>query len=214
MKSKTLVHGIGINDADYVTQLFEQLPKLNGKRRQKLIWSCPYYNKWKSMIGRCYYEKSLVSFPTYRSCTVTAGWLRFSCFREWYVEQERRGVVTDGGIHLDKDLLGNGVYSPEVCVFIHPKVNTFIKDNQNDRGELPLGVSCSSRYSAKFEAWCRTPFKRRSVYLGISNSESALIGVSEEVLISLGKKLEANKQLRCELARKFTKTKVIKTPLH
>lgn len=167
MKSKKLVHGVGINDADYVTQIFEQLPKLNGKRQQKLIWSCPYYNKWKGMLSRCYSEKRLVSFPTYRSCTVDTEWLHFSCFREWYIGQEDKGVVTDGGVHLDKDLFGNGVYSPEICVFIHPKVNTFIKDNQSDRGELPLGVNCSSRNSDKFEAFCRTPFQRKSEYLGV-----------------------------------------------
>ena len=51
-----LVCGVGVNDAVYPTQKYE-----NGKR----VWICPYYQKWKSMLERCYRTKYLARRPTY-----------------------------------------------------------------------------------------------------------------------------------------------------
>lgn len=43
MKIRKLVCGVGINDADYVVKKQETIGYVNGKRKQKLIWVCPFY---------------------------------------------------------------------------------------------------------------------------------------------------------------------------
>ena len=48
-KTSRLVFGVGINDSDYPTSKRISLPKINGERSQKLIWTCPFYAKWKDM---------------------------------------------------------------------------------------------------------------------------------------------------------------------
>lgn len=55
-----IVYGVGINDADYVTQ-----PTVNGGRG-----SCLFYQTWRSMIERCYSLKRLKKFPSYLGCSV------------------------------------------------------------------------------------------------------------------------------------------------
>ena len=50
IKKNKLVYGWGVNDVDYVVQIKEELPKVNGKRKRKTIWVCPYYQKWKSIL--------------------------------------------------------------------------------------------------------------------------------------------------------------------
>ena len=52
MKTKKLVYGVGINDADYVTRKWETI-EVNDKQKQKLVWICPYYSVWTHMLERC-----------------------------------------------------------------------------------------------------------------------------------------------------------------
>ena len=42
LKNK-LIYGVGINDANYKLWIIEELPRTNGKRKEKLIWKCIYY---------------------------------------------------------------------------------------------------------------------------------------------------------------------------
>lgn len=53
MKSGKLVHGVGINDADYAVTKWETVI-VNGKQKQKLIWFCPFHRAWGNMLQRCY----------------------------------------------------------------------------------------------------------------------------------------------------------------
>ena len=132
VKNKTeLVYGVGINDADYQVMINETI---DGK--DKILWRCPYYVKWTHMIARCYSERELEKYPTYRGCVVCEEWLYFSNFREWMIQQEWEDRC------LDKDFLveNNKVYSPSTCVFVPSKVNVFITARGNDRGKYPLGV--------------------------------------------------------------------------
>lgn len=48
-----LVQGVGVNDADYPVTKEEVI---NGKR--KYVWVCPYYARWRSLLGRCYSKLS------------------------------------------------------------------------------------------------------------------------------------------------------------
>lgn len=63
--------------------------------------------------------------------------------------------------HLDKDLLGGNLYSPETCVFISNEMNSFIKSSQNKYG-LPRGVSKSTSGSV----YAKIVIAGESVYLG------------------------------------------------
>ena len=161
IKVKKLVFGVGVNDADYVTKVFETIGYVDGKRKQKLVWVCPYYRVWTSMLKRCYSTKYQEKYPTYKGCTVSDEWLTFSVFKSWMESQDFEGK------QLDKDLLfeGNKVYSAETCVFVTKVVNTFIIDCGSTRGELPIGV-CWNKRDEKFVAQCRNPFTDKRGHLG------------------------------------------------
>lgn len=165
-KNKKLVCGVGINDADYVVQKFETIGYVNGKRKQKTVWTCPCYRAWRQMLMRCYDAKYQEKRPTYAGCTVSEEWLTFSNFRAWMKKQEWEGK------QLDKDLLfqGNKVYSADTCVFVSPLVNTFTIDRGNDRGKWLVGVDWHKQ-TEKFRAHCSNPFTRKKEYLGLFTCE-------------------------------------------
>lgn len=157
--------GFGINDSTERTQIFSSRA---GGATSSRIWACIYYDRWKGMLGRCYLVERLKKFPTYNKCSVCPEWKYFSAFRSWCIKQESyMGYSITQELHLDKDLFGCGkVYSPVNCVFIHNKVNTFLKENISNRGDHPLGVN-TNKSGKKYESWCRTPFERKSEYLGV-----------------------------------------------
>lgn len=158
---KILVYGVGINDASYNLSLKEELPRINGKRRQKHVWICPYYVAWKGMLQRCYSDAWHIKYPTYKDCTVCDEWLLFSNFKSWMEQQDWKGK------QLDKDILspGNKIYSSETCIFVSVKVNSFITERQNDRGEYPIGVNWH-KASQKFISKCSQLNGERK-YLGL-----------------------------------------------
>ncbi len=169
MKNKTkkrLVCGVGVNDADYAVRKYEENGYVNGKRKQRLVWECPFYRVWKSMLERCYSNKTQEKNPTYKGCSVSEEWLLFSNFRGWMVTQDWDGK------HLDKDLLleGNKVYSAETCVFVTRMVNNFTLDRGNDRGEWMIGVNWH-KGNNKFRSRCCNPFTKRGENLGYFDSE-------------------------------------------
>lgn len=164
-----LVHGVGYNDVDYVTQKFIS-ETVNGVRSTKQTWVCPYYRKWKDMLKRCYYQ---TDFPTYKECYVSEDWLLFSRFRTWCIQQEFEYSIDIGTLQLDKDLLveGNKEYCKECCVFVDNKVNTFILDSKKIRGDYLIGA-CLNKTKTKYESWCRSIHDRKQEYLGVYTYES------------------------------------------
>ena len=161
-----LVHGMGTNDADYVVQRKETIGYVDGKRKQKLVWICKYYQAWKGMIQRCYSAKYQKSRPTYAGCSVSEEWLTFSNFKAWMVAQDWEGK------QLDKDLLieGNKVYSPETCAFVTQMVNSFTIDSGAARGEWLIGVNWD-KGTNKFRARCHNPFSGEQENLGLVTCE-------------------------------------------
>lgn len=140
MKSKKLVLGIGVNDAEYIIQ-----PVINGK--QVL---CPFYQRWMSMLTRCYSDKFKKIRPTYTGCSVSKEWLTFSNFKNWMVKQDWQGK------DLDKDLLiqGNKVYSSESCLFVASEINKLLGDHKAKRGLFPIGVhfyKTTNKYQSKIK---------------------------------------------------------------
>ncbi len=168
-KKGKLIHGMGVNDVDYVVQKMVEYPKVQGKRIQKLEWICPYYQKWKDMLKRCnevYWKK----YPTYFGCTVCVDWLHLSNFIKWVDSQPNRDWQS---CTLDKDLLikGNKTYSPDTCVFVDEIINCFIVSTDKTN----TGVSCLNRKNTdlkNYGAWCRDPFKNKSEYLGSFYTEA------------------------------------------
>ena len=131
------VCGVGINDADYVLFIYKEFPRTNGKQNRKLIWKCPFYSKWVSMLERCFSKSYQEKRPIYKGCSVCEEWLTFSNFKSWMEQQDWEGK------QLDKDLLvyNNKVYSPETCVFIAHSINLFLLKSDKNRGVYPIGVS-------------------------------------------------------------------------
>lgn len=152
MKTRKLVRGVGVNDADYVVQRNETVV-VNGKRKLKLVWVCLYYKTWTNMINRCYSTKFQERQPTYIGCTVSKEWLTFSNFRSWMEKQDFANK------QLDKDLLfeGNKIYSPETCVFVSGMVNSFANDQGAARGDCLVGV-CWRKGMSKYKSQCGNPF--------------------------------------------------------
>ena len=134
---KCLVYGVGINDADYRVQENKCYTNNLGKRATEVLWRCPYYDRWYGMIRRCYSERELSRFPTYKGCSVCEEWLTFSNFKSWMEQQDWEGK------HLDKDLLiyKNKVYSSETCVFVDYKVNLFIIKGSTSKSNLFVNPS-------------------------------------------------------------------------
>lgn len=111
-KARKPVYGVGINDADYVTQ-----PKDRGLR-------CPIFDRWHSMIRRCYSENSRIRNPSYEMVTVCQDWLVYSNFKIWMESQTWKGLA------LDKDILGDGnLYAPGTCAFVPQDVNSFFAES-------------------------------------------------------------------------------------
>lgn len=161
MEDKKLVYGIGINDSDYVVKKWETIGCVNGKRKRKQVWICPFYKAWKSMLVRCYSSKHQERHPTYKGCSVSEDWLTFSNFKRWMEAQDWEGK------HLDKDLLfeGNKVYSEETCVFVSSLTNTFVNESNSARGNLPIGVSWFDRDS-KYRVNISNPFTKKREHIG------------------------------------------------
>lgn len=166
MKIRKLVCGVGINDADYVVQKFETIRDINGKRKRRLVWECPFYRTWCGMLRRCYSIKLHEEYPTYIGCSVSEEWKRFRNFKSWMEKQDWEGK------HLDKDLLfeGNKVYSEDTCAFVLKMVNTFTTDCAASRGEWLIGV-CWNKGRNKFMSSCRNPLTNIREHLGYFDSE-------------------------------------------
>ena len=151
-KKTKLVFGVGANDADYF---------VTKKENGKIVWMCPYYRTWTSMLRRAYSDKYKQKNPTYEGVIVCEEWRSFMRFRAWMVSQGW------GGKQLDKDILveGNKEYSPDTCVFVDGVVNSFLTDRAAARGEWPIGVYWNER-NQKFEGQCRNPLTKEKEYLG------------------------------------------------
>lgn len=166
-KKNKLIFGWGVNDVDYSVTRSEVV---NGKK--KIVWICPYYRKWLGILTRCFCPKYQERQPTYKGCTVSEDWKYLSDFIKWVDSQPNRDWMD---CEADKDFLSanNKHYSSDTVVFIPAKVNLFIIDRGNGRGNCMIGV-CNKHYNSKkspYEAQCRNPFNGERGYIGVFSSE-------------------------------------------
>ena len=157
-----LIHGVGVNDLDYRTQIKEWVTKNGGKRIQKSVFRCKYYTVWGDMLKRCYSKKYLESRPTYTGTIVCSEWLSATKFKEWMEKQDWQGKC------LDKDIIvpGSRLYSPETCAFVLNATNSFVIARDVSRGDYPIGASLHKN-TGKYQATCGNPFTGKQEHLGL-----------------------------------------------
>lgn len=126
------------------------------------------YSMWKEMLRRCYStcESDQTKNATYLSCEVCDEWRTFSIFETWVISFPNYWEK-----QLDKDLLikGNKLYSPDTCLLISKKLNTFLtdyrKNNKEYIGSHPYTMSSRAR------AYISNPLTNTREYLGSFPSE-------------------------------------------
>lgn len=188
-----LVHSVGINDADYPVA---KTDTADGKTKQ--VWMCPYYNRWKSMLERCYSNSYQNKFPSYVGCVVCEEWLTFSNFKSWMEKQDWQGK------QLDKDLLGDGkIYSPDVCCFISDDLNKFLTFRKSSNKGLPSGVS---KIGNSFKVQISNPILKKISYFGCyKTTQDALdVWVKQKMAIAENiQELSDNNSLLCAVKQKI-----------
>lgn len=147
---RRLIHGWGINDADYPLVIREYDGWTNGKQNLKTVWRCPFYNRWCSIIQRGHSTSFKESNPSYEECFVSEDWKYFSKFKAWMETQDWEGK------ELDKDLLveGNKVYGPNTCRFISKELNLFFKCAYRKYGSDMRGVRLR-KDNLKYKVVCK-----------------------------------------------------------
>lgn len=141
MTKNKLVYGHGLNDASYNVYKY----KWDGKTN-KVIWRCPFYARWSSILQRCYSEKIHEKHPAYKDCSVCDEWLVFSNFKLWMEQQDWQGKG------LDKDVIGKSLYSPDTSIMVSPDTNKYFRNmfsQNNGAGVTFSGYSFQARVSCK-----------------------------------------------------------------
>lgn len=196
---KPTIYGVGINDSSYAVTRHELV-----RGKKKVVWKCPYYSTWVSMLTRCYSKSYHSRRPTYIGCVVCEKWHRFSEFRLWMLSQDWKGK------ELDKDILreGNKTYSPENCAFVSAMTNSFFLDSLATVGDLPLGVCRSS--GGKFRAQCNNPFSGKREYLGRfmcpNEAHIAWMSRKKELAIELAK-IQSDHRVSAAIIKRLSSVK-------
>ncbi len=181
---RRLVHGVGVNDANY---------NVHGKEGR-----CPFYTKWYDMLKRCYSSRFHKQYPSYIGCSVCPEWCYFSKFRFWMENQKWEGM------ELDKDILvkGNRVYSPDTCCFIPQAINVLFSTGRKRKHNLhlPEGVKLGSNGNYRVQlrirpgvTYCKTlpTFKEAHIHALEKKIEAVRYGAHDprlevKVILALG----------------------------
>ena len=156
-----LTYGVGVNDLGYRVLAQEWVTKNGGRRVRNTVFLCKYYEVWKSMLRRCYSNKSLESRPSYIGTSVCSEWLSATAFKKWMEQQDWSGKS------LDKDIIvpRSKLYSPETCAFVLTATNSFVARDAS-RGDYPVGVDLYKR-TGKYRALCKNLFTGKREHLGL-----------------------------------------------
>ena len=128
------------------------------------------YDKWKSMLRRCFDNKYKDRYPTYKGVTCCDRWLCFANFLEDFaILKNEYNWSKDEKLQLDKDILhkSNKIYSLENCVLVPNWINLLFTKNDVIRGQYPIGV-CYNKQCKKYQAFCN--INRKLKGLGLYNT--------------------------------------------
>lgn len=142
------VHGVGyMGEGKYKTSA-------NGMYSEQ-------YRAWQNMLKRCYSSKYQERRPTYIGCSVDSRWHNLQAFGDWFDQNH----TSDW--HLDKDLLikDNKIYSPDACIFIPSRLNSFMANKNSSNTSGYTGVSWNEP-SRKYAAQISDVTTGKSIYLG------------------------------------------------
>lgn len=156
------IEGWGINDVNYkVRARIGESDKRN---------ECPYYQRWREILRRSLNEAYKRKDPSYKDCTVGEG---FKYFYDFIVWLDQYNVDDWSELEIDKDLLcrGNKHYSPDTCVIVSSRLNNFVLNNKEKRGEHLLGVTKANSKKNPYMARCCNPFTKERIYLGVFATE-------------------------------------------
>lgn len=136
--TRRLVYGVGVNDLPYP------------------IKNCPFYEKWRSILCRCYSSNFHTKNKSYEECFICDEWIYASNFKKWMESKNWKGNV------LDKDILypNNKIYSPEKCIFVPIEVNSLLVKTGRKR-IFPLGVyksNTKNKFDSKISIAGKTTF--------------------------------------------------------
>ena len=130
----------------------------------KYIADSRAYIQWTGMLKRCYSEKYLQKYPSYKDCKVCDEWLNYQNFAEWH--ENNYYEINNCNMQLDKDILqkGNKIYSPDTCVYLPEEINYIVLSRNSKRGKYPIGVYLHSD-KTKFVAQSHD-INKKMIYLG------------------------------------------------
>ena len=131
------------------------VPKMSEFKDGKTVntWE---YDRWKSMLRRCFDNKLKEREPTYKNVTCCDRWLCFANFLEDFeILKQEYNWNKDEKLALDKDILNksNKMYSLENCVLVPDWINLLFIKSDAKRGSYPIGVSYNKR-AKKYQAFC------------------------------------------------------------
>lgn len=169
-KRRSLVYGIGINDADFIVN-----------EGGKQVTS---YHVWADILYRCHTAKGHLDCPAYTDCYICEEWKRYSSFKKWFDENYVEGY------QLDKDILvkGNRVYSPDTCCFVPNDINMLLSKSKSRRA-LPTGVhkhSQCNRYVAQLSI--HNKVNRLGLYKTVEEAFAAYKEAKEAYIRALASK--------------------------
>ena len=152
------------------------VPKMSEFKDGKKIntWE---YNKWQSMLKRCFDNKYKEKHPTYKDTACCERWLCFANFLEDFeILKQEYSWNENEKLNLDKDILhkGNKIYGLENCVLVPQWINTLFIKCDASRGQYPVGVTYH-KIAKKYQAHCNVNGKR--IRLGLYNTAEQAFNV-------------------------------------
>ena len=119
-----------------------------------------HYQKWMSMLKRCYSKNNNEKSKSYKTIEVCEEWHNFQNFAQWFEENYIEGW------ELDKDLLSfdSKIYSPTSCCFLPNEINIFLKRSGNNHSSNKGVYPIRNGYKAIIQKY------GKQIYLGFHNS--------------------------------------------
>ena len=127
------------------------------------------YDYWFRMLQRCSDNDLKGKEITYEDVIFNKEVLNFQNFGRWF--DNNYYEIEGETMELDKDILvkGNKEYRFDVMVFVPQRINLLFTKRDNNRGDLPIGVTCKKETN-KYQA--RINYKGENIHLGRFTTEA------------------------------------------